>query len=108
MNYQFISDVKKAIKKEPLNQVLPPGSPRRYDPPGGVRKHNERIHKESKIASDHKDLPFTFSKPKKTGRSSTFSCDNCGYILSASVTTVGVVCPECKKFATVTEVVDAA
>jgi len=106
MNEQFVKDVSKAIKNEPLQQVLPPGSPRRYEPKEGLKKHNSRIHKESKFASDHKNLPFTFSKPKKPRRGVLFRCNNCGYIFSAAVTTVGVICNECKKFSTTSEVVD--
>jgi hypothetical protein len=108
MNEQFIKDVTKAVKQTKLDQVLDPGStPRRYTPAIGNRAHKERIHKESKIA-DNKNLPFTFSKPKIPGRSSYFYCNNCGYTFSASVNTVGVVCNECKKFSTCTEVEDDA
>ena len=106
MNEQFIRDVSKAVKQTKLNQVLDPGStPRRYSPAIGERAHRERIHKESKSA-DNKNLPFTFSKPKKNGRVSYFSCNNCGYIFNASINTVGVVCNECKKFSTCTELTD--
>jgi hypothetical protein len=75
MNEQFINDVKKAVQQTPLNQELPPGTPRRYEPVSGIKAHNNKIHKESKIA-DNKNLPFTFSKPRKSGRSITFKCDN--------------------------------
>lgn len=106
MNEQYFKDVAKAVKKTPLNQELPPGSPRRYEPPGGIGKHNARIHRESKIA-DSKNLEFNFRKPPKAvGRSAYVKCDNCGYILSATTATCGVICPECKKFSTVTEVRD--
>jgi rubrerythrin len=106
MNEQFIRDVTKAVKETKLNQVLEPGAtPRRYTPASGEKKHNERIHRESKIA-DNKNLPFTFNKPKKPGRSSYFSCNNCGYVFNASVNTIGVVCNECKKFSTCSELPD--
>ena len=106
MNEQFIKDLGKAIKREPVNQELSPGSTdRRWVPPGGLRKHREKIHSESKFADNNKDLPFTFSKPKKpNGRGTYIKCDNCGYITSGTTVTVGIVCPECKKFSTVTEV----
>lgn len=102
MNSEFVKDVKKSLKQTPLNQELPPGSVgRRYDPPGGVTRHNERIHRESKD-SDHKNLPFTFRKPPKPkGRSAYVICDNCGYALSGTTATVGIICPECQKFSTV-------
>lgn len=103
MNEQFVKDVSKAVQKTKLNQVLEPGAtPRRYTPASGERAHRERIHRESKT----NDLPFTFSKPKKPGRTTYFSCNNCGYIFGASINTVGVVCNECKKFSTCTEIED--
>lgn len=106
MNEQFIRDVKKGLK--PLNQELTPGAtPRRYDPAGGLKRHRERIHRESKQADDWKNLPFTFSKPSKPkGRHAYVQCDNCGYITSGSSATVGMICPECHKFSSVTEVDD--
>ena len=79
---------------------LSPGSGRRYIPEGGLQKHREKIHKESKKA-DEKNLPFTFSKPKRPGRQSDFSCKECGRVFSASIRTVMCICPDCKK---VTEV----
>lgn len=108
MNEQFINDVKKNLKRTPLNQELTPGStPRRYEPAGGLKRHNERIHRESKQTDDYKNLPFTFRKPPKPkGRSTYIKCDNCGYILSGTTATVGVICPECGQFSTVTEVIE--
>ena len=106
MNEQFRRDVAKHVNQTPLNQELTPGAtPRRYEPKGGVNKHNARIHKESKIA-DSKGLDFTFRKPPKPkGRNTYISCDNCGYITSGTTVTAGIICPECKKFSTVTEVI---
>lgn len=106
MNEQYIRDTKKLIKDTPLNQELPAGSPRRYEPKGGVNNHNARIHKESKVI-DQKNLEFNFRKPQKPmGRSAYIKCDNCGYVTSGTTATAGIVCPECKKFSTVTEVED--
>jgi formylmethanofuran dehydrogenase subunit E len=107
MNEQYFKDVAKGVKQTPLNQELSPGSTkRRYEPAMGTKKHNERIHKESKM-TDGKNLPFDFRKPPKPkGRSAYVKCDNCGYIASASTATCGIICPECKKFSTVTEVQD--
>ena len=106
VNSNFIKDLQKGVKKEPLNQVLSPGAtPRRYEPIDGIKKHNERIHKESKYADDHKNLPFNFSKPPKPrGRTTYIKCDNCGHVTAATSVTVGIICNECKKFSTVTEV----
>lgn len=105
MNSQFVSDISKSIAGTPINQECSPGSPRRYEPEMGVKKHNERIHRESKYADDCKNLPFSFSKPYKAkGRTTYIKCDNCGHITSGTTNTVGIICNECKKFSTVTEV----
>lgn len=106
MNKQFEKDIAKHVKQTPLNQELYPGStPRRYEPTGGVNKHNARIHRESKV-SDSKGLDFSFRKPPKPkGMSAYIRCDNCGYVTSGTTATAGIICPECKKFSTVTEVV---
>ena len=107
MNSNFKKDVERYVKSTPLNQELSPGAtPRRYEPAGGLKQHKERIHRESKQA-DSKNLDFTFSKPyKPRGRSVTVQCDNCGYTTSGTTATAGIICPECKKFSTVSEVVN--
>jgi len=107
MNKQLKGDVAKYVKQTPLDQELSPGAtPRRYEPKGGVNKHNARIHRESKI-SDSKNLEFSFRKPfKPKGRHTYIQCDNCGYITSGTTATAGIICPECKKFSTVSEVLD--
>jgi len=106
MNDQYIRDTKKLINNTPLNQELTPGSPRRYEPRGGVNNHNARIHRESKV-SDSKNLEFNFRKPPKPiGRSAYIECDNCGYVTSGTTAAAGIICPECKEFSTVTEVGD--
>jgi formylmethanofuran dehydrogenase subunit E len=85
---------------------LSPGSTKpRYEPEGGWQKHKERIHRESKEADKYKNLPFTFSKPKKHRRHTTVRCKNCGHIASAPINTVGIICSECKKYSSV-EVLD--
>lgn len=105
MNQQLVNDIAKGIKSESINQELSPGSPRRYTPEGGVRRHNERIHKESKYADDWKSLPFSFRKPPKPrGRSTAIICDNCGHITHGSTATVGMICTACKKFVSVSEI----
>jgi rubrerythrin len=105
LNKQYIKDTSKAIQNTPIRQELPPGTPRRYEPTGGVGKHNERIHKESRYADTHKNLPFTFKKPlKPVGRSTAIQCNNCGYVTSGTTATVGIICPDCGKFSTVSEV----
>lgn len=105
MTDQFSKDIKRSISNTPIGELAPGSTPRRYEPEGGLRRHNERIHRESGITDDHKNLPFTFSKPHKPkGRSTYIRCDNCGRITSATTATVGMVCPDCGKFSTVTEI----
>jgi len=105
MNEQFIKDLTKAVKKTPINQELPAGTTsRRYEPECGVQKHNERIHRESAVA-EGKNLPFSFRKPlKPMGRNTVVQCDNCGQYISGTTVTVGVICKNCGKFSTVSEV----
>lgn len=79
---------------------LEPGSvPRRWIPEGGELKYREKIHRESKLADDHKNLPFTFSKPQRSKKQVLFKCLECGHIFFASRNTVMIICSECKKSA---------
>jgi len=88
-----------------IGELRPGVTPRRWEPEGGVQKLNQRIHKESKFADDHKNLPFSFRKPHKPhGRPQLIKCDNCGNISYGTTATVGVICKSCKKFSTVSEV----
>lgn len=106
MNEQFIKDISKGIKNTSLNQELLPGAtPRRYEPEGGIKRHNERIHRENKQADDWKNLPFSFGKPNKPkGRSIIVQCDNCGQLTSGTTATAGIICNGCGSFSTVSEV----
>lgn len=89
-----------------VGELRPGVTPRRWEPEQGVRKLNERIHKESKFADDNKKLPFTFSKPSKPiARSTLVQCNNCGSITSGTTATVGIICKHCNKFSSVTEVI---
>jgi len=101
-NSTFIEDLSKGIKQESIKQRLDPGSPRRYDPIDGIKKHNDRIHRDSKIA-DSKNLQFSFSKPKKSKRSMLVTCDACGFLFNANINTVGIICRNCNKFSSVSE-----
>ena len=104
VNKQFINDCKKAVSIDKgAKQTLSPGTvDRRWVPSGGSRKHNEKIHRESRRANHYKNLPFSFSKPNKPKGSSMYvKCNNCGHIISATTVTVGIICPSCKKFSTV-------
>jgi hypothetical protein len=66
-------------------------------PEGGERKYREKIRKESKFVDDHKNLPFTFSKPRRLGKQALFKCLGCGHTFFASKNTVMCICSECKK-----------
>ena len=88
-----------------VGELRPGATPRRWEPEGGVKKLNERIHKESRFADTHKNLPFSFRKPPKAvGRNTVLVCNNCGAYISGTSATVGVICRSCNKFSTVTEV----
>lgn len=105
MNSEFFKDLKKNLDKEPINQELSPGTTgRRYIPEGGIRKHNERIHRESKLADKYGNLPFTFSKPSKPPKTKYVECEVCGHITRAQKNTVGMICSNCKKYVSVKEV----
>ncbi len=106
MNEQYFKDVSKNIKKEPIKQILDPGvTSRRYEPISGTKKHNERIHKESRYVDEHKKLPFSFRKPlKPIGKTAYIMCNNCGNISVGTTATVGIICKSCGKFSTVTGV----
>lgn len=109
VNKEFTKDVAKAIKDSSLggSKELTPGvTPRRYEPAGGVRQHNERIHRESKWVDANKNLPFSFSKPKKPTRGAIVRCLNCGRLTTASINTVGIICVGCNTYSAVEEVID--
>lgn len=93
----YVKDAAKTITKKEHSQEVSPGHGRRYEPAVGLKKHNERIHKESKIA-DSKNLPFSFRKPQKpVGSSVGLECPNCGNYIVVNTKTVAVICSSCKK-----------
>ena len=107
LNGQYKKDCKQCVLTDGnTKQLLNPGTTdRRWVPPGGLRKHNEKIHRESRRADHYEKLPFSFSKPSKPKGSSTYvKCNNCGHIMSATTVTVGIICPACHKFSLTTEV----
>jgi len=71
---------------------------RRFEPIDGLKKHNERIHRESKYVDSNLNLPFSFSKPKKSGRTEVKKCSGCGKLVLVPINTVGMICKECGKF----------
>jgi len=69
---------------------------RRWIPEDGLRKHRDKIHRESKIA-DTKNLPYTITRPPVRKSFVWFECVECGRSFSAAKNTCMIVCPECKK-----------
>lgn len=105
MNNEFIKDAGKVIKNYDIQQEITPGTVgRRYEPEGGLKKYRDKIHRESKFADEHKNLPFKFSKPSKNKRSKIVKCCNCEYITRVNIDTVGMICSNCGKFSSVEEV----
>lgn len=87
-----------------IGELSPGSTPRRWEPEGGIGKLNERIHKESKYADDHMNLPFKFSKPVKPKRQKTVQCTNCDTYYRVNISTVGLVCKGCHKYCSVKDV----
>jgi ribosomal protein S27AE len=105
MNKEFNKHINKVVANTEINTELSPGSAgRRYEPVGGVQKHNERIHRESAYVDKYKNLPFEFSKPKKPKKVVTKVCSNCGTYVSVTKHTIGVICNKCHTYAKVKEV----
>lgn len=86
-----------------MSELLPGVTPRRWEPERGTDKLRERIHRESKFADDHKNLPFTFSKPRKRTSVAVLKCGECGYQFTGTKNTVCLICPDCKKLVKVEE-----
>ncbi len=80
-----------------MGELSPGVTGRRWIPEGGERKHNEKIHRESKFADDHKNLLFELSGPPRRGKHILYECVECGHRLSARKNIVMVVCSGCKK-----------
>jgi ribosomal protein L37AE/L43A len=82
---------------------LEPGSMgRRYLPEKGLKRHRDKIHRES-AEYDKKNMPFTFSKPPRRGSTRTFQCLNCGHVFEAPKKTIMVICSVCKQLSKVRE-----
>jgi hypothetical protein len=79
-----------------MGELGPGSTPRRWLPERGETKLRHKIHKESKIADDYKNLPFEFSKPPKNKRHELFECVECGHLFYAPVNTIMCVCKGCK------------
>lgn len=106
-NKELTKAVTKHLKNSNLggSKELSPGATgRRYEPASGIKKHNERIHRESKWMDDNKNLPFTFSKPKKSARGCYKKCSNCGDIKHVNINTVGIECKNCHQYSSLEEI----
>lgn len=87
-----------------VGELRPGVTPRRWEPEGGISKLRSKINRDNKKINS-KNLPFTFGKPyKPIGRNSAIKCNNCGNIIYGTTATVGIICRNCKKFSTVSEV----
>ncbi len=108
MNDVISKNIGNYLKSSDLggSRELNPGElGRRYEPIGGLNKHNERIHRESRQFDKYSKLPFEFSKPKKSLPDKTVKCLNCGNITRGTSNTVGIICTKCNVFSKVEEVV---
>jgi hypothetical protein len=62
----------------------------------GKRKYRERIHKDAKFSSDNKNLPYSFSKPKKEKATNRhFECSVCQEDLFGTEDTYLIICSKC-------------
>ena len=84
-----------------IGELYPGTTERRWEPEGGLKNHQERIHRESRYVDEHKNLPFEFSKPRKTGSRKYMKCSKCGHIVYVSVNTIGIICKECNAYVSV-------
>ena len=92
-------DLKELVNSTKIEQRYDPGHGRRFEPTGGTKKHNERIHKETKATKENKNLPFSFRKPPKPiGRGVVIECSECGHVFGGTDKTVCFVCSGCGKF----------
>lgn len=105
VNKVLQNDIKKYLDTQSVSSELAPGAtPRRYEPASGIKKHNERIHKETAYVDKYKNLPFEISKPKKPKKQTIKVCANCGHPVQVSVDCVGVICRYCHKYSSVEEI----
>ena len=106
-NSELTKALSKKLKQSNLggSQELTPGATgRRFEPAEGVNNLNKRIHKESKFVDENKNLPFTFSKPKKSARGCYKKCATCGDIKHVNINTVGIECKKCHSYSSLEEI----
>ena len=104
MSNQLKDAVQNELKNHNVGELSPGATGRRYEPVEGTSNLNKRIHKESAYADKYKNLPFSFSKPKKAPKSEVKICNNCDAYVSVTKNTVGVICSSCKTYSSVREV----
>ena len=104
-NSEFAKDISRHLDKTSISTKLEAGATsRRYEPSGGLAKHNKKIHTESEYADNYKKLPFSFSKPDTLKRTIVKLCGNCEEPVSVHTNCVGLICRNCKQYANVIEV----
>jgi hypothetical protein len=87
-----------------IGELSPGSTGRRWQPEGGMRKHKERIDRDSRYADHNMNLPFTFSKPRRPGRKHYMKCPKCDSIVYVSVNTIGIICNNCNSYVNLEEV----
>ncbi len=101
VNDAFVKDLTKRLVSDTSSrsEIAPGSMGRRYEPEGGIRRHNERIHRESALTDKRGNMPFTFSKPsKQVGRNATKVCSECGHFAAVKESTISMICSSCKKY----------
>jgi len=99
----FSKGMTKDLNGSNVGELTPGQTGRRYEPEEGVSKLNDRIHRESEYTDKYKDLPFTFSKPKKFKKTIIKVCKNCKHPVGVNKDTVGIICSKCKTYSQVEE-----
>ncbi len=78
--------------------------PERYDK-YMTKGHKEKIHRDSKFADNNKDLPFTFSKSKKSKPNrDVYQCSKCERVIPMDASRTHAIVCRCNNFIVVEEV----
>jgi hypothetical protein len=100
----FSKGVTKDLNDGSVGELSPGQTGRRYEPEEGVANLNRRIHRESDYVDKYKNLPFTFSKPKKLKKTMVKVCKNCKYPVGVNKDTVGIICSKCHTYSQVEDI----
>lgn len=69
-----------------------------------TKNHREKIHRESKFVDNNKNLPFTFSKPKKPKPDrDVYQCNRCDRVIPMDASRTHVIICRCKNFMVIEE-----